>query len=149
MFEDLLVVLDGRATSERIVEWIRRLCRTSGSRVRLLVVRDVEGTVWSGAHPVAYASQLEDATRLECLAYLEGVAARLENAGIRVSAEVRFGRPVDAVLEAARDSEARIVALAEPGRGGLRDAMDRLAHELLHRAPIAVLVARARDQRAA
>jgi hypothetical protein len=148
MFEDLLVVLDGRASGERIVGWIRRLCGLSRARVRLLVVRSVEGTVWRGAHPVAFASQLEDAARLESLAYLEGIAASLESPGIRVSAEVRFGSLVDVVLEVARSSGAKLVALAA-GRAPRRDPLDRIARELLHRAPIAVLVARARDQRAA
>lgn len=149
MFEDLLVVLDGRTFGERIVGWIGRLCRTSRARVHLLIVRDVESTVWTGTRPVAFASQLEDSTRLECLAYLEGVAGHLETAGIRVSVEVRFGSPVDVVLDAARESGATLIALAAPGRVGRRGAMDRLARELVHRAPMAVLVARARDQRAA
>src|SRR5262249_23967905 len=149
MFEDLLVVLDGREDTERIVGWIGRLCRASGAQARLLVVRELEGTVWRGAPPLAFASQLEDSARLESLAYLEGVATRLETAGIRGSAEVRFGPPVDGVVDAARESGATLVALTAPGRAGRRGAMDRLAHELLHRAPMAVLVARARDQRAA
>jgi nucleotide-binding universal stress UspA family protein len=149
MFEDLLVLLDGQASSELIVGWVRRLCRTSGARIRLLVVRNVEGTVWDGLRPVAFAAQLEDSVRLEGLAYLEGVAGPLENAGFRVSAEVRFGPPVDAVLDAVREAGESLVALAETGSPGGRGAMDRLAHELIHRAPMAVLVARARDQRAA
>ena len=148
MFEDVLVVLDGRASGERIVGWMRRLCRASRARVRLLVVRDVEGTVWRDARPLAFASQLEDAVRLECLAYLEGIAARLQTSGIRVSTDVRFGSPVASVLDAARESGARLVALAAPGRRGRQDAMDRLARELLHRAPMAVLIGRSRDQRA-
>ena len=98
---------------------------------------------------MAFASQLEDAARLESLAYLGGIATRLENSGIRVSTEMRFGSPIDAVLDEAHQWRAKLVALAEPGREGGRDAMDRLARELVQRAPMAVLIARARDQRAA
>jgi nucleotide-binding universal stress UspA family protein len=149
MFEDVLVVLDGQTVSERIVGWVRRLCSTSRARVRLLVVRSPERTVWVGAQPVAFASQLEDAARLESLAYLSGVAARLERAGLRVAPEVRFGSPIDGVLGAARDSGAGLVALTASGRAGERDPLGHLARELLRRARIPVLVARARDQRAA
>jgi len=149
MFEDVLVVLDGRAPAERIVGWIRRLSRASGARVHLLAVREIESGVWRGTRPVAFASQLEDTVRLECLAYLEGIATRLENAGIQVSTNVRFGSSIDAVLDEARESRAKLVAVAAPWREARRDALDRLARELLHRAPMAVLVARARDQRAA
>jgi len=112
-------------------------------------VREVEGTVWAGTRPVAFASQLEDAARLEGLAYLDGVAGRLEGSGIQVSSDVRFGPSIATVLDVARDSRAQLVALAASGDAGRRDALGRLARQLLHRAPIAVLVARARDQRAA
>jgi nucleotide-binding universal stress UspA family protein len=149
MFEDVLVVLDGRAVSERILGWVRRLCRTSCARVHLLIVRSPEQTVWVAGRPVAFGSQLEDASRLESLAYLRGVTARLERAGIRVTPEVRFGSPIDAVLGAARDSGAKLVALAASGRADGGDALGRLARELLRRMPIPVLVARVRDQRAA
>ncbi len=149
MLENVLVVLDGRSLSERIVGRVRRLCRRSAGRVHLLVVRDPERTVWAGARPVAFASQLEESTRLEALTYLEGGAARLERAGVPVATEVRFGAPVEAVLAAARDSSATLVALATPGGVGGSDPLGRLARELLRRAPVPVLIARARDQRAA
>jgi nucleotide-binding universal stress UspA family protein len=148
-FENVLVVLDGRAVSEPIVGWVRRLCRVSGGRVRLLVVRSPEKNLWAGSRQVAFAAQLEDATRLESLACLRGVATRLEGTGIRVVPEVRFGSPVDVVMDAARDSGARLVALASVPRTDGDDPLARLARDLLHRAPIPVLVARARDQRAA
>jgi nucleotide-binding universal stress UspA family protein len=149
MFEAVLVVLDGRAMSERIVGWIRRLCRTSCTRIHLLIVRSPEFTVWAGTHPVAFGSQLEDAARLESLAYLRGVAARLEGTGLRVAPEVRFGSPLEGVLGAVRDSGAGLVALAASGRVAGGDPLGRLARELCRRAAIPVLVARARDQRAA
>ena len=97
MLENVLVVLDGRSLSERIVGWVRRLCRRSDGRVHLLIVREPERTVWAGARPVAFASQLEESTRMEGLTYLGGVAARLERAGVPVATEVRFGATVDAV----------------------------------------------------
>jgi nucleotide-binding universal stress UspA family protein len=149
MFETVLVVLDGRAVSERIIGWVRRLCRGSSGRVHLLIVGNPERTVWAGARPVAFGSQLEDATRLQGLAYLRGIAARLEGTGIRVAPEVRFGPPTEVVLGAIQDSGAKVVALAASGRIDEVDPLGRLAVELLHRAPIPVLVARARDQRAA
>jgi nucleotide-binding universal stress UspA family protein len=149
MFENILVVLDGRAVSEPIVGWVRRLCRASGGRVRLLVVRSPEKNLWAGSRQVAFGAQVEDATRLESLAYLHGVATRLEGTGLHVAPEVRFGAPIDAVMDAVRDSGARLVALASVPRTDGDDPLARLARDLLHRAPIPVLVARARDQRAA
>lgn len=148
-FDEVLVVLDGRATSERIVGWVRRLCGRSGARVRLLVVRSPEQTVCVGARPVAFGSQLEDAIRLEALAYLRGVAGPLEESGIATTSEVRFGAAIDAVLGAARDSGATLLALATPVQADASGSMGRLARGLLDRAPIPVLVARLRHQRAA
>ena len=111
-------------------------------------MRSPERNLWAGSRQVAFGAQLEDATRLESLTYLQGVAARLEGTGIRVALETRFGSPIDAVLKALRDSGATLVALASRPRAD-GDPLARLARELLHRAPIPVLVARVRDQRAA
>jgi nucleotide-binding universal stress UspA family protein len=147
-FAEVLVVLDGEASAERVVGWVRRLCRRGGARVRLLAVRSPAQNVGPFHRPVAFASQIEDAARLESLAYLESVGARLEDCGIPTTAEVRFGEPLAVVLRAVRDSGAGLLAIAEPGRAD-RGATARLARELVHRASIPVLVARACPQRAA
>jgi nucleotide-binding universal stress UspA family protein len=147
VFEDVLVVLDGRGVSERIIGWVGRLCRESGARVHLLVVREPEVGVWAGARPVAFGAQLEDAARLQSLAYLQTVARRLEDAGLQIVPEVRFGAPSHVVMDVIRESRAKLVALAVDADE--RHPLGTLARELLRRAPIPVLVARARDQRAA
>ena len=149
MFDNVLVVLDGRPSSERIVGWVRRFCRRSGGRVRLVAVRDPERTVWAEAQPVAFGSQLEDSTRLETEAYLRGVATRLARAGVSVEVEVRFGAPVESVLAAARDSGATVVALAAGARTDGGDRRGQLARALLARAPIPVLLSGSCGQRAA
>src|SRR5262245_16252363 len=146
---DVLVVLDGRAQSERVVGWVGRLCRGKRVSVRLLMVRRPERGVWAGERVVAFASQLEDAVRLESLAYLHGIAARLEERGIRATPEVRFGTPTETVLAAVRASGVELVALAASVQADVADAMGRLARELLRRSPIPVFVARTRGQRAA
>jgi nucleotide-binding universal stress UspA family protein len=115
----ILVVLAGATVRDRIVPWLRRLVEPVGAEIRLLTVLSGRG-----AH---------DAERLTALLALDAVAAGLRDGGLPASAEVRFGEPVAAALEAAHDWGAEMIAVAgEAGRG--LDA-------ILRRSPVPVLLA--------
>lgn len=151
MYGRILVALDGSPPGERIVPWVRLLARGSGSVVRLLTVcRPVREPIMARGRAVAYVDQLEDRARGHALAYLQGLAARLQEDGIPAAVEVRFGDPVETILTVARDSAVDLIAMGTRGTRGLgRVLSPSVTRAILTRAPLPVLVARLRGQRAA
>ena len=150
MYRQILVVLDGTARGERILPWLRRAGLAPGGAVRLLIVHDRVRRVAVAERTLAYVDQVEGALRASSLVYLGAVAARLREDGLSVVTEVRFGDPREAVLEAARDSDADLLALVHAEPAGLAALWSRsVTDTILERSPVPLLVARATGQRAA
>jgi nucleotide-binding universal stress UspA family protein len=86
------------------------------------------------------ARQREVAAR----AYLEGIAARVRSAGLRVTARVEAARSVAAaILETARTEQVDLVALSTHGRSGLlRMALGSVADKVVRASQTPVLLYR-------
>ena len=59
--------------------------------------------------------------RSERRAYLDGVSARLNDAGLSVTAELLEGRPADRIIEYAQAQQVELIVLSSHGNGGLTD----------------------------
>ena len=144
----VLVAIDGSPPSERVVPWVRRLLAPFNASLRLLtVVSPAKGAV-VGSRRVAYGHQLEDMQRASALFRLRWIAMRLDDDGVAAHAEVRFGDPVEAILAAASDFRADLIALAVGDGRDLRWWRTSVSEEVLRRAAVPVLCARRQGQRA-
>ncbi len=120
----LLVPLDGSALAEQALGPAAELARAL--EVRCAVVRVV----------------VPDETEADARIYLQGIAERLRNEGLRVETRVLAARHAsEAILHLLGPDD--VVALATHGRGGLgRIVLGSVADQVIRSAPCAVLVYR-------
>lgn len=134
----ILVALDGSARAEAVLPDVVALAGATGRPVEL--VRAVFPAVTAGGlgeFPM-YFPQEDPAP------YLEEVAARLEQQGVRARPVALAGRASAEILAYAEEAGAGLICLTTHGRTGLRRAlMGSIAEELLRCAPCPVLVRRA------
>lgn len=143
-FRRVLAPLDGSPLAESILEHAAGLLRIHpGAELVLLAV--VPPVVSSGGWPTAAVGAVSDeraakAAQDAARAYLEEVARRLGSDGLRIRTRVDVAANVaPAILAAAADESADLVALATHGRSGLgRIALGSVADKLVrgNRTPI-------------
>ena len=142
----ILVPLDGSPLAEQVLGPASALARLWGAELSLVQVVQPVTLVDEPALPVptAYGEELTQDWRRQAQAYLEGVAERLKDEGIRATAEACIGwSPVQTLVDLARPEHARLVAVATHGRGGLqRMALGSVADKLVRAAEVPVLVHR-------
>jgi nucleotide-binding universal stress UspA family protein len=137
-FQRALVVLDQRARVERVLPWLRRLV-VSGGEIHLLgVLAPARASVLDGHAPLA--NRQVPSERVTALATLGTLAGRLRFEGVSSTGHVRFGEPVEAILDTAGDVDADVIGLtiaderAASGEGTVAG--------VLRRARVPVLIAR-------
>jgi nucleotide-binding universal stress UspA family protein len=142
----ILVPLDGSELSDEALAFAEDLATRSGATVML--VRVVE-PIWSSAYGAfaeasVLASQqileVEEQLQADARAYLDGIANRLRERGVRVGWEVRVGRPADEIVRAAETTSADLIVISTHGRGGLRRfALGSVTSEVMHRGVTPIL----------
>jgi nucleotide-binding universal stress UspA family protein len=101
-----------------------------------------ERDVLANAHPV-YASQEIESTMATLKNELHVEAVRLEEAGYRVTSNIRFGDPAKEIADAADEADADMIAMTTHGRSGLnRLIFGSVAEKVMRNAKIPVMVAR-------
>ena len=109
--ERLLVALDGSALSERVIPFVTRIARLFDLEV--LLVRAVSltpPTIIEGSGDVRtydVPERLAEARR-----YLDGIAAKLRERGVRVKVHARYGMPAAQIAAVARERAADVIAMA-------------------------------------
>jgi len=74
--------------------------------------------------------------------------AQLQKAGARATGEVREGKPVEVLLEAAREKKAAAIVVGSHGEGAMSAAfLGSTALKLLHHSEIPVLVVPRHDKK--
>jgi nucleotide-binding universal stress UspA family protein len=117
----ILIPLDGSALAERAIEPALALGATLQAEYTLL--RIVEPITDAQSAPVLYDL---DAARsqphlAEAHAYLDDLARRLRAAGATVHGLLSVAwKPASAIIEAARERQADLIAMATHGRSGLK-----------------------------
>ena len=94
--------------------------------------------------PQGFDEELTAAARDDAQDYLDGVAERLREEGVRATAVAALGgNPAETVLDASNAATVRMVALATHGRGGVkRLVLGSVADKLIRGAERPVLVVR-------
>jgi nucleotide-binding universal stress UspA family protein len=78
---------------------------------------------------------------------LAAAREQLEAAGVRAGGEVREGKPVEALIEAAHEKQAVAIVVGSHGEGGVSAAfMGSTALKLLHHSDVPVLVVPSHDK---
>lgn len=82
-----------------------------------------------------------DLVKSACEQQVAEATARLAAAGVRAAGEAREGRPVDVLLEAAREKQAAAIVVGSHGEGAVSAAfLGSTALKLLHHSDVPVLV---------
>lgn len=142
----ILVPLDGSPLSEAIVSHATALGRPLDAEYTLLrVVRPVQRN-GEPCPACAYDVSATDWDQSRAQAYLDHLARRLRNDGLRVTTEVRISaHPAEAILREAQVYQNHLIAMATHGRRGLaRFLAGSVTDEVLHAAQLPLLVVRPR-----
>jgi nucleotide-binding universal stress UspA family protein len=149
-FRRILVPLDGSALAEQALGPATTLGGLMGAEFTLLEA--VEPLTFIGDELGGFAPDVDQSGVLAGLeeqarAYLDGVARRLRAGGLAVQTRVAGGKfPTGAILEAAREGKADLIALATHGRGGVsRLLLGSVADKVVRGASTPVLVFRPID----
>jgi len=143
MAKRILVPLDEAVPAESMVEAVGALARSTGATVRLLHVAPRPDSLTDDyGHVLVYADQESARLEAEALDYLRAAAIGLEDVALEYG--VRYGDPVDEILEEAQAWNADLVAMATRGRSCIgRALIGSVAENVFRKAPMAVTLYRA------
>lgn len=124
MYSKILVPLDGSETAETVIKFVEELSTPPAEVVLLRVAAPVEHDVLAETGRLIPVWEQRVSLETHFSHYLRRTGASLRHRGIKVTTEVRFGKPVKEILESAATHGVDLVAMASHGRKGL----DRLIH---------------------
>src|SRR6266542_2732454 len=132
----LLVPLDGSELAEAALPWASCLARAHD--LTLLFARVVRPPTYiatggmDGYVPPEVYEEIIEEERQAANDYVEGVRQRLLTEGLRIETAVRYGTPVENILDLADEEGVYAIAMATHGRGGLkRLALGSVAERIL------------------
>ena len=118
MYAKILVPLDGSDLAELAIRHAQEIARGARSEILLLQAVNFPYPVVPEAVLVPDAKWLAGAKK-DAARYLEGIAAPLREAGMRVRTLLDERPPADAILHVARREEADLIVMSTHGRGGI------------------------------
>jgi nucleotide-binding universal stress UspA family protein len=138
MYQRILVPLDGSTLAEAVLPHAQALAKSLGAE--LVLMRVAFTHVFPGADPIpAQITVVQEAED-----YISGLAKRLQETGVRAEAKVRYGDPVEEILDHVAWNHIDLIAMATHGRTGLtRVVMGSVAEHVLRRTPVPMLLIRA------
>lgn len=138
MYGTILVTLDSTPTDRAIIEHVKELAKLARSRVVLLHVAD--GWAARTYGPDAVSPEITQDT-----AYLQGVRAEFQAAGIAAEAELAYGDPVKGIVNWVEQKGCDLVAMSTHGHRFLADLfLGTTASRVQHSVSVPVLLLRAR-----
>ena len=143
MVKRILVPLDGSRQAEAVLPEAMELARCC--RAELLLLRVAFAHVFPGMDAIEEEVQVirtaED--------YLADVAARLTGSGLSVRTSVRYGRPIEQILDHIVSNGVDLVAMSTHGWSGLSHLMmGSVAEAVVRKATVPVLLCRPGVQQA-
>ena len=140
MYSKILVTLDASPTDRAIIEHIKALAKTMGSRVALLHVADG----WAARTYGADAGSLEIT---HDKAYLEKVRAEFQSAGILTDAELAYGEPGKEIVKWVNEKGCDLVAMSTHGHRFIADLfLGSTSRQVRHSVSVPVLLLRTRPE---
>jgi nucleotide-binding universal stress UspA family protein len=142
MAKRILVPLDEGVQAESMVEAIGALARSTGATVRPLHVAPTPQSVSDDrGHVLVYADQETARLEAEGLDYLHAASLGLD--GVCVEYAVRYGDPVEQILDEAESWNADLIAMTTRGRGCIERALlGSVAEHVFRKASMAVTLYR-------
>ena len=116
MFKRILLPLDSSKLAECVLPHLVAIARICEPEVQLLRVSEPFGVTarLRMIDPVDWQIR-----KAEAVSYLSGIAARLQNAGLRVSTHLYDGRPAEQIIEVAHVWNADLILMSSHGQSGL------------------------------
>ncbi len=159
MYERILLPLDGSALSEAVVPHVLELARKFGSEVALLLAVKGFGQVLQETRPsgggqpgaeielsVDVAKQRVEAETRSAATYLDSVAAKFENEGLKVKTIVIEGAPAGSIVEYAKEWNASLIVMSTHGRSGIGRLMaGSVADEVIRSAKLPIMILRPQE----
>jgi len=146
MYQRILVPLDGSKLAEQAIPYATELCKGS---MEVTLFQVVHLPLPLAAPDATMTVPLPDPMELlqEALDYLNGIAERLREEGVRVTVDaVERDVVADAIVEYAREHDIDLIAMTTHGRSGLsRLIFGSVAESVVRHAPCPVLLVRARE----
>jgi nucleotide-binding universal stress UspA family protein len=143
---EMLVPLDGSPLAEAVLQPAAALARLWDAEISLVQV--VHPVVLTSdpplPFPTGYSDQMTRIRRESAQDYVQDVAERLRESGVKASGVAVIGGGVaETLLDLARPEHTSLVAVATHGRGGLRRlVIGSVADKLVRAAEVPVLVVR-------
>jgi nucleotide-binding universal stress UspA family protein len=138
MYQRILVPLDGSTLAEVVLPHVQALAKSLGADLVLLRM------AFTHAFPGYDPMQAQVTAVQEAEDYVSGLAQRLLGEGVRAEVEVRFGDPVEEILDHVTWDHIDLIAMATHGRTGLtRVVMGSVAEHVLRRTSVPMLLMRA------
>ena len=140
MYEKILVPLDGSDLAELAIRHAQEIARGARSEILLLQAIYFPYPVVPEAAMVPDAKWLAGAKK-DASRYLEGIAAPLREAGMRVRTLLDERPPADAILHVAAREGVDLIVMSTHGRGGLsRMLMGSVAESVFRATPRTVML---------
>jgi nucleotide-binding universal stress UspA family protein len=147
---ELLLPLDGSPLAEEAIPLAVHLARALNLDISLIQVVSPVPTSSDAVLPVPspYDEDITAMVRDQAQDYLDSLAQRLRDGGLRATAAATIGwNTADAILELARPERVGLMVTATHGRGGLqRLILGSVADKLVRGADVPVLVYRPADR---
>ncbi|MFN3649908.1 MAG: universal stress protein [Armatimonadota bacterium] len=138
----ILFGTDGSAAAAAGIDLLRRLPLPEGSAIHVVSAVDAQPTTTETGSWSRLAALTERA-REEAAGFAREAGEQLVRPGVRVTTEVRSGKPADEVCRAAADAGADLIVIGPTGRAGLESIiLGSVADSIVKRAQASVLVAR-------
>jgi len=138
MYKTILVTLEATPTDRAIIDHVKTLAKLMSSNVVLLHVATGVPAQWSGADAAGEEVQ-------EDKAYLAGVKAEYDAAGIPTRAQLAFGDPVTEIIKWVQGNPCDLVAMSTHGHKLIADLLlGATASRVQHSISIPVLMLRAK-----
>ena len=140
MYEKILVPLDGSDLAELAIRHAQEIAGGARSEILLLQAVNFPYPVVPEAALVPDSKWLDGAKK-EAARYLEGIAAPLREAGMRVRTVLDERPPADAILHVAAREKVDLIVMSTHGRGGLsRMLMGSVAESVSRATPRTVML---------
>jgi nucleotide-binding universal stress UspA family protein len=148
MFKKIVVPLDGSTLAERVLPVAARLAGHDGAQIVLLraPVPDRAYLPAAAGFGLLYPEDYLGAVNTQAVEYLKVVQSRQTGHGFPITGEVVEGDAAGAIVDAARQSHAGLIAMSSHGYSGLtRWILGSVAERVLRDADCPVLVVRSSE----
>jgi nucleotide-binding universal stress UspA family protein len=152
MFKKILVCLDGSEIAERILPVVREQAAAKESRVVLVRVVNLPGSVTLGVpgfpsvplHTAAMPEHLKKEYDL-AVAYLKKTEESLRQQGINADSQTLMGLPGPSIINYVRENGVDLIAMVTHGHTGIRNVLlGSVAEHIVKESGLPILMIRPR-----